>query len=319
VDKSTSASQPESWWKLRRRFLREAFVKGLQPYVWAFGLLSLAVGITFVTVIGFVWHQPRLGIALAALLVVAILLEGAFRLRREEAGRADDAEHQLVERSRPRLSATVPPPHFNTFVPVESGSGKYATIDVESTEAVVGCRGHIAEITTEGVEIPVRAPIPLRWIAHDQLTRDLVPGITYGMTVVFTESPRPTEFMLSTDSHLPRGIPWALNPGVSLLKVVVSAEGVPPLDVHLRVDARNTWQLLDMNLVESATWEELQASEWAAKHPNSALLGLRAGGTGPFDDVREKELARQIAAATTATTGGTINFESNSQEKPQGG
>jgi hypothetical protein len=185
----------------------------------------------------------------------------------------------------------VPTPHFTPFEGRPGESGKYATIDIETTETVTGCCGHIRKITTQGMEIPVRAPIPLRWIAHKPLKRDLVPGLTYGMTVVFAESTS-TEFFISTDTREPRGIPWALNPGVSIVEVVISADSAPNLELNLRVDATNTWNLLDMKLLED--YEAERASIWATEHPVSASLGLKAGGTAPYDDERERRLQEAL-------------------------
>jgi hypothetical protein len=305
-----------SWWRLRRHFLRRAFVKGLDPYVWIYGVAAAVFNFGLLAAVGWWLHRLRLGVELFTFVGALIVVEGAFRLLRAAESNSGELREALDERDRPRLAVTVPVPHLMPFDPPASGSGKYATIDVTTTEAVTGCRGHITKITTDGMEIPVRAPIPLRWIAHDSLQRDLVPGATYGMTVVFTESIRPGEFLISTDTHEPRGVPWALNPGVSLLQVIVSADAVPPVEIELRVDATNTWQLLDMKSVDA--WERESEADWARKHPVSARLGLSAGGTAPYDDVREAELASRVA--DPRTTGSTINYvQEHTPDQPNRG
>lgn len=301
-------------------------MKGASPFYWAIGIATIVVGGSVLSASIWAFHKPRLGAELAALALVLMLLEGAFRLRQDAKQDATRATAALAERTRPRLNVTVPTPHFTPFDPPERGSGKYATIDVQTSEAVTGCRGHITAITTEGMEIPVRAPIPLRWIAHDSLKRDLIPGIEYGMTVVFAESGRPNEFLISTDTHEPRGIPWALNPGVSLLKVVVSADNVLPLSIELRVDATNDWRLLDMKSADA--WANESNTQWAKAHPFSAELGLSAGGTGPFDDVREATLreereSRQLhelqeRLSRRGAEPGTVSFPSYPEEPGRG-
>jgi hypothetical protein len=301
-------------------------LKGASPFYWTIGIVTVIAGGSVLSASIWAFHKPRLGIELAALAVVLMLLEGAFRLRRASREDALTATQALQERLRPRLRVAVPPPHFTPFDPPESGSGKYATIDIEATEAVTGCCGHITAITTEGIEVPVRAPIPLRWIAHNSLRRDLVPGIGYGMTVVFAESGRPNEFLISTDTHEPRGIPWALRQGISVIKVVVSADNVPPLPIELRVNASNDWRLLDMKSAEA--WANETRAEWAEAHPISAELGLIAGGTGPYDEVREAKLREeresrelrelQERAARRGTGPGTISFPPYSEEPRSG-
>jgi hypothetical protein len=144
------------------------------------------------------------------------------------------------------------------------------------------------------------------------------------MTVVFAESGRPTEFLISTDTHEPRGIPWALRPGISLLTIVISGDDVPPCRVDVRVDATNDWRFLDMKT--AVEYDREAKDRWAVAHPYSAERGLQAGGTGPFDDVREQKLREerdaeslrelQERAARTGTTAGTISFPPYTEDDP---
>jgi hypothetical protein len=265
-----------------------SFVRGARHSFPAFGLASLLAGITVVGLIGWAWDRPRLATGLVSIIVVLVLLEGSFRVFTSARGRADTLEAALAFLHEPHLVVEVEGVQFMHFHEQPDEGGNYAILKVSADREVANCRGHIKRIVTAGNEIPVHAPIPLRWIAWESLSQDLVPGMSYGMTVVFTESTRPTETLISTDSHEPRGIPWALNPGDSRLTIVVSADEVPPLELVLRVRSYGDWRTLTMTEDDGAPFE---------RHPASLALGVQTGATGPYDRARERELVRGMLAA----------------------
>jgi hypothetical protein len=75
-------------------------------------------------------------------------------------------------------------------------------------------------------------------------------------------------------------------------------------------------------------WANESNTQWAKAHPFSAELGLSAGGTGPFDDVREatlreeresrqlRELQEQLSRRGVEP--GTVSFPSYPEEPGRG-
>jgi hypothetical protein len=96
------ASSRAAWWKARLRFLRRAFVKGLEPHVRLFSALSVLAGVSAIGVVGYALDRPRLGSEIALGLVALILLEGAFRLARDAESERDEAR-RLATRSQAEL------------------------------------------------------------------------------------------------------------------------------------------------------------------------------------------------------------------------
>jgi hypothetical protein len=254
------------------------------------GLLSLIVGVTVVGLVAWAWDRPVLAIILALGFLFAWSLEGAYRVFDTADRRAQSAESDLAFLREPHLTLEVEGIQFMSFKDQPGEGGNYAIVKVSADREVSNCGGHITRIVTEGNEIPVHAPIPLRWIAHDRLERDLVPGISYGMAVVFTESTRPSETLISTDSHAPRGIPYALNAGDTRLTVVISADGVPPLQQGLRVRSYGDWRTISMSEDDGAPFE---------RHPVIGTPAVPGGSTLPYDRADDAGPSQQTLAPGT--------------------
>lgn len=66
-------------------------MKGLQPHVRLFGVLSVLAGVSAIGVVGYAWDRPRLGAEIALGLLAFIWLEGAFRLVGDAESERDEA------------------------------------------------------------------------------------------------------------------------------------------------------------------------------------------------------------------------------------
>jgi len=266
-----------SWWRVRRHFIRRSFVRGLEPYVGIFGLASLVVGVTLYAVVGWGFDRPRLGVELAVVLLVLIVLEGAFRLTQD----AEQASSEYEERLEPRLTLGFQGGHVNTYASPDGspGQGKYVTIKVGATRPLQ-CRAFVNRITTNGLEVPVRAPIPLRWIRESALEVDVYPGLDRELTVVFTQSITPGETFFSTDSFAPTGVPWGLGQGDSVINVVVTARDAPSVEMRLLVHADRDWSKLEVSVDDPGLASSRPSSP---PLPTAAPIGMIVGATNPAD------------------------------------
>ena len=80
------------------------------------------------------------------------------------------------------MSLEVDGAQFMHFANNPAEGGDYGIVKISADRQVFNCRGYVTRIVTAGNEIPVHAPIPLRWIGSESLSRDLVLGVSYGMT-----------------------------------------------------------------------------------------------------------------------------------------
>lgn len=145
--------------------------------------------------------------------------------------------------------------------------------------APLRCRGYAREIVTNGASVPVRAPIPLRWIRESDLEIDLYPGLDRELTVIFTQSIDPPGVTLfSTDSYEGTGVPWRLGEGESLVTIVVTGAGAPSAELRLKVHAESDWQKLEVS-IDDPTAEMPQLTAKKDLLPPRPL-DMLAGATG---------------------------------------
>jgi hypothetical protein len=294
-------NEGSSWWRVRRGFLWRALKRGLDPYVRIYGSLAAIFNFGVLAVVGWGWHRPRLAVELFALGVVLIVTEGAYRLLRDAEQEAERLRDAFDERLRPRLTLTVDREHINHFAD-GTGAGKYATVMVEASEAVTGCRASITRIVTNGNEVVLRGRISLRWIRETNLAIDIDPSFAPQFGVVFTESVRPGEVMIQTDSHEAHGVPWEIAHGDSIITVVVLGDGIPSAEATLRVSADDDWTHLQADAIDAPPREP-------DPYPVSRYMGLHPGGTAPYDEAREQQLRQQLEGVPNPPThGGTINY-----------
>jgi hypothetical protein len=193
------------------------------------------------------WERPRLGLAIVGVMLVLVILEGAFRLWRDADRESSRLREELKPFVEPRITLAFQGGHINQFAD-GTGEGKYFTLKVGVT-APLRCRGYVREIVTNGAPVPVRAPIPLRWIRESEsdLEIDLYPGLDRELTVIFAQSIDPPGVTLfSTDNYEGTGVPWRLAQGESVVTIVVTGAGAPSAELRLKVHAESDWRKLEV-------------------------------------------------------------------------